>query len=332
MKKASVLQVIFYALQYFGAIALLLCAAIYLKSSGEMSAIFIGSAYIVYGISQAVRVRGKSSLSVAVVGAIVLALGIVTASFVIGGATLDKIIGSIMKCITGILILIMVVVQPMVNYSKHYAIGKSERWLVNIAYKLMPLVIIGGTALTLLQSFFKFLGYSFNFYIITIIGCTIWFVVTAYIIYLMLTHEYDDTIDKAEEAIMEYIDKSRNGFTQESSTNNNYRQISEDKVKSIVKKIAESWSQKSDVSFLLSGGGSIRFNVTFEIIGATINYTINGKLSGVRKEQLSEAYTFLGGKIDKAGYKIVEETEKELSKYNLPNSAYNINVKKGKIE
>ncbi len=78
MNKASISDIILYSIQYFGIIILLLCSVIFLNVSGEISAILTGCGYIVYSVSQAIRVRGKSSLSIAVFGLVILALGVVT--------------------------------------------------------------------------------------------------------------------------------------------------------------------------------------------------------------------------------------------------------------
>ena len=207
MNRASVSTIIFYSIQYLGTIALILCSTIFLNSSGELSAIFAGAAHILYGLAQCFRVRDKGSLvdkpslTISEFGAVVLVLGIIN-------DTIDGIIGFVMKCISGIFILIIVAVQSFISYSKHYSISKSARNLINSAYGLIFLLIIGGAALTIfLQSFINALGYSFNFYILSIVGCAIWFAVTIYTIYLMATHEYDDSVDRAEGAVFKYLFK-----------------------------------------------------------------------------------------------------------------------------
>ncbi len=214
MNRASVSTIIFYSIQYLGTIALILCSTIFLNSSGELSAIFAGAAHILYGLAQSFRVRDKGSLvdkpslTISEFGAVVLVLGIITYCVVIINDTIDGIIGFVMKCISGIFILIIVAVQSFISYSKHYSISKSARNLINSAYGLIFLLIIGGAALTIfLQSFINALGYSFNFYILSIVGCAIWFAVTIYTIYLMATHEYDDSVDRAEGAVFKYLFK-----------------------------------------------------------------------------------------------------------------------------
>lgn len=205
MNKASISDIILYSIQYFGIIILLLCSVIFLNVSGEISAILTGCGYIVYSVSQAIRVRGKSSLSIAVFGLVILALGVVTYLFVIGTPTIDTIIGFVMKCLSGISILIITAVQPLIDYSKRFDIKISLRKLVNWAYLLMPLLIIAGAALTI---FVQFLS-DFKFYVITIIGCGIWLALTVYTVYLMITHEYDDSLLETERAIFRYISRNK---------------------------------------------------------------------------------------------------------------------------
>lgn len=157
--------------------------------------------------------------------------------------------------------------------------------------------------------------------ILAVIGGILW------IVYIFIACYYfvhcDFKADCAEQSEVE----------QKSSDNYNDKEISESEVNRIVRKIADRWSYKEEISYMLSGGGRIRYNVSVEVIGGNIiNYTISGKMSGVREEQRSEAYTFFGSKMDKAAYKIIEETKNELAKHKLPYSSYDVNVNKGYIE
>lgn len=201
MNRATKSEVVLYGIQFFGTIVLLLLYSVFLSISGEISAILMGAAYILYGLSQAVRVHGKSSLSLAALGVFVLILGVVCLSFVIINDTVDAIIGFALKCFSGLVLIMMVAPQSMLNYSKRYSIGKGARKLVNLAYGLMILLIIGGAALTI---FLQFL-FEFPFYLVSIVGCALWFAATVYNVYLMLTHEYDDTILETEKALFRFL-------------------------------------------------------------------------------------------------------------------------------
>lgn len=99
-------------------------------------------------------------------------------------------------------------------------------------------------------------------------------------------------------------------------------------VERIVKKIADRWSYKTDHSLLCNG--SVRYSVSVEISGgAFIEYTLSGKASGVK--DLSQARTYFEGPMDRAAFEIKQETERELSKYSLPQLAYAVTVYKNPI-
>ena len=161
---------------------------------------------------------------------------------------------------------------------------------------------------------------------VTVIGCIVW------VVYSIIAHYYWRNCVPKDVAI-DY--ESVESTPQKQNAGGCYADepISQRDIERIVQKIADRWTGREDTSLFVSGGGSIRFNVTVEVVGGTfINYTVNGKLLGVREEQLSTAYTLLGGKIDKVAFKITEETKNELAKHKLEYSSYDIKVIKGSIE
>lgn len=102
----------------------------------------------------------------------------------------------------------------------------------------------------------------------------------------------------------------------------------------LVQKIADRWSYKSDsVLYSYEGGGSVKYSVSVEIVGGNfINYTINGRLSGVRDDKLDSALSGAKSKMNKAAYEIKQETQRELSKHTLPYDSYEINVYQGYVQ
>ena len=102
-------------------------------------------------------------------------------------------------------------------------------------------------------------------------------------------------------------------------------------VERLVQKIADRWSYKSD-NLIWGKSEKINYKVSVEISAYTIiQYTINGRLDGVCDEDVSSALKFASYKMDDAAIAIKQETERELSKYNLPQSNYMITVYKGEI-
>lgn len=323
MNKASLRTIVLYALQYFGTIALLLCFSFFVRSSGELSAIFIGAAYVYYGAVQALRVRGKASISIVIVGAVVLGLGLLTYFVVIGGETIDGIIGFLMKCVSGVLLLIIVVMQPMLNQSKRYSIKRRIRDLVYFAYALIVILMIGGTALSMfVQPILEELDYRFQFYILSIVGCAIWVAVTVYSVYLMATHEYDDTVLKAEAAIFGFVNQSRNareyGEIPESTVKKYDNPLSLTELEKITKKIADSWTGTSDILSASSGVAQVKYSVTVQISGwDTIRYRIDGKLSGIDGKNADRANMELRSKLNALANQIKERTRRELEQKEL---------------
>lgn len=173
---------------------------------------------------------------------------------------------------------------------------------------------------------------EFYFIILAVVGCLIWFFNIVLISYCDATCEIR-VVRYSDEEINETEKLSGNEPRGGNSVGGaSGKMLSSSGVERIVKKIADRWTGRSDTSLGLSGGGSIRYNVTVQIVGSTfIEYTISGRLEGVRDSDAENAFTLLGGKMDKAAYKIKEETERELSKHTLPEGSYNITVYKGQI-
>lgn len=129
----------------------------------------------------------------------------------------------------------------------------------------------------------------------------------------------------------EYDTQPQSSPAPQSADNGKGKTLYNSDVERIVKKIADRWSYKSD--YLVWGGNEkINYKVSVEISGySNIFYTVGGKLENVRDDDVSSAVNFASAKIDNASVSIRQETERELSKHNLPQSNYMITVYKGEI-
>lgn len=198
---------------------------------------------------------------------------------------------------------------------KDYKLSLRQRMLYRFLKFAYRILILFGFVLTICFAE-KFFACS------TVAGCILWVVYSFVADYYVRTCDIRDT---SNEQIVDTDSQEQlsGGYTDKT--------ISESEVDRIVQKIADRWSYRGD-TFLMLATGSIKYSVNVEVIGGNIiNYTVNGKLSGVREEDLSAALTFSESKISNVACKISEETKNELAKHNLPYSSYEVNVNKGYI-
>lgn len=155
----------------------------------------------------------------------------------------------------------------------------------------------------------------------TIIGCII------YLILKSTEHRLSASCPLKEE----YDTQPHSAPAPKNNDNGKGKMLYNSDVERLVQKIAEHWSYKSD--YLVWGKSEkINYKVSVEISAYTIiKYTINGRLDGVCDEDVSSALNFASYKMDDAAIAIRQETERELSKHNLPQSNYMITVYKGEI-
>lgn len=119
-----------------------------------------------------------------------------------------------------------------------------------------------------------------------------------------------------------------NNMQANTDNDNGERALNEREVEEIVRKIADRFSGLPH-TFSFVPGVSLTCNVTYEVVGFSyINFTVNGKLYGVREDNASSAHTYARSKLDDVAFKIKCETENELGKKKLSRS-YDITVNIG---
>lgn len=107
--------------------------------------------------------------------------------------------------------------------------------------------------------------------------------------------------------------------------------ISEHKVESLAKEIAERWTGRERYPSLIAGGGGIRYRVSVNIAADTINFTLGGKLVGVRDDNVNSARIHIESQMQKDANEIAAETQKVLGNYALLRP-YSVCVRQGNIE
>ncbi|MDE6868162.1 MAG: hypothetical protein K2J83_03355, partial [Clostridia bacterium] len=306
------------AIQWFVTIGLILSAGLCLSGSGFSALILVECAYIVFkGFEWLVFYHDKftgrlrrffSAVSAGAVAIIIAAI----AGVYITDPTAKSILNFVIKTVA--LILAFPIVVPMMPEAKSddkwllstHDLTSTQRTLFRLFSVLYRICVPVGMALTIFAK--HFIGFYFESLIIA--GCVFW--CARYVVELYCW--WNCAIVYAASSEQEYDNGSCNDTGE--------RTLNEHDVYLVVKKIADKWSYREEQISAMTQG-SVRYNVSFDVSGDRINYSVSGKLSSV--SNAGEAQTYARSKIDKAAFNIKEETGRELQKLNLPHS-YEINV------
>lgn len=333
--KPPKLSLIMEGFQHFGAIILILSSGLCLSGFGLTALILAECALIVFrGIElfffeyEGIKYNKKRFLRAVVPCAAVIIVVAVLGAF-IKNDTVSNVIGFITKAAAVVFVFPLIIPiysndryndKSIVRSHKLTTVQKVLYKLFSIFYRIF---VISGLVLTIVAKPFL----EFYFEGLVIAGCVLWCCLESLKLYCWWNCELITENSYQEQ---EYDDSEADEiFYQSGSDNNGERVLNDHDVYLKVKKIADRWSYREEHISCLTEG-LIRYNVSFEVTGFDrINYTINGKLSLV--SDISNAITLVKSQMDKAGFKIKEETKRELEDCNLPHS-YEINVDIGYIE
>ena len=339
--KPPIKSLVFYGIQYFGKLIFILAAALCLYSFGLKSMVLVECAYIIYWSveyfffwpASKIRTKLKNIFSYTSPGLVIIIIVTIVGIYIDDPTTKD-LIDLVMRIVAGIFAIPLII--PIFSYERcrrsmisGLQVPSKLRITYNVIVILYHILVPLGIALTI---FSVLVPVGFYIQIISIIGCILWACQISLTLYCWWNCDIIPEQERASDGKTE--DNESGDFDKANSkADNGERGLSEIDVKHVVKKIADRWCYKEEPTSLLSEGvGTINYHATVEIIGwDMIKYTLSGKLRGVREGKESDAYSYASMKLDKAAYKIQEETRRALENEKLPCS-YEVSVEMGGIE
>lgn len=301
------------------ALILAVCAHIYYRTLDNFFFSFTGTGV---KATEGIKNRIKEIIS-SVVAWIVIFIICLALNYLLESEKAKEVLSVVVKAVTAICIFPLVV--PVLpndklndkSYSYGWAFSKSQSVSMKLFTVFSRLFIVVGFILTIVLKNY----YNFYFEAIIIVGCVLLMARYVLICYCRVNCTY----------VYESDGQSEELYREEASTDGSGKVLNEHEVKKIVEKIANRWTGRGDTFFMVAGV-SIKYSVTGEVTGGSfINFTVSGRLSGVRDNNRSEALTYARSKLDGVAQKIKMDALSELGKKNLPYS-YDISVNIGYIQ
>lgn len=298
MRKPPIRSLIFFGIESYGAILLVFCSALCLNTQCFAAIIMAECAFILYRGIQTFIYRDKveegnfhiKMFLIQIGPGVLTIIAVGLLNKYLKGEELKTALDYFTKTVAAIIILILLSSKNLDWHIQSFVYDRKNSTKLNSLFKftkLFRLFLILGLFLTI------FLKPHVNFYfeIFSIIGCALLLCRNIIMYYGWCNCEViqtggDDPYDDG------YYDEDSGGTSSE-------RPLNEREVFEKVKKIADRWSLKED-TFSMLPSGSIHYEVSVEIIGTdSINYTLNGRFSGISDDKLSQAHTYSKSKINK---------------------------------
>lgn len=325
-------------IRYLVTILLFLASAVSLFPSPITALILAECAHIIYrGLYYILFVGAKTSLKIkgfisSVIPGAIAILVVGFAGIIFESDSAKNIIIIITKIVTGVW-LVPLVIPILKGYmfddkfdDTDVISSRNLSSKLKLLYRLLTIFsrifVILGLALTIFAKPY----YNLYYEGVTIAGCILWIGRQVLICYCWVNCDIvRDSDGQSGEVYREDVETRQAGGSGSNKTLNDHE------VKKIVEKIANRWTGRGDTFFMVEGV-SIKYSVTSEVSGGSfINFTVNGRLSGVRDGNRGEALTYGRSKLDDVAQKIKMDAVSELEKENLPHP-YDINVSIGYIE
>lgn len=325
-------SLLWHAIQHLGAMAFILGACLQATEDSLKALVLVECSIIVYRFFDWLvyfhDVTFKNNIRLflgAVAPGAIACIIVAIIGIYIEEATIKDILELVTKILVGIFAIPMII--PFLpddrwndNFILRYRkLSSLQRILFKLSMYLYRVLVVAGLLLTL---FAKPYCNDFYFESITIAGCAFW---TFHVLIYLYCWRNCEIISEDTSGEPHSTPAPKN------NDNGKGKMLYNSDVERLVQKIADRWSYKSD-NLIWGKSEKINYKVSVEISAYTIiQYTINGRLDGVCDEDVSSALNFASYKMDDAAIAIRQETERELSKHNLPQSNYMITVYKGEI-
>ena len=344
-------QIIKYGIDHFAMILLVLCSGICLSVSTLTALILVECAHIIHkGMSYLwfmISIYTKKERIRHVIGGVLPGAIAILIFALLGKGLKDTDSKDVVNVITSIVTfaMILALIMPkskemkvhnnlLKDHVMEYAHPTAkEKKSFKFLRGLSRIMLIIGYLIAIVMTLMKE-KYTVAI-ILTSVGCVFWAGYVAIGLRCWVrgttdTGENSNVVDSGNDADAVGSYDEAEIENQNSDSSEQSSALNEREVKRIVEKIASRWSYREDTSSFVVNG-RIRYSVSVEIpYEGMISYTINGKIS-CHDDEVSSAFTHLGGKMDKAAFKIKEETRIELEKHNFAGS-YEIQVNRGSIE
>ncbi|MBD5632534.1 MAG: hypothetical protein HDP34_04825 [Clostridia bacterium] len=284
-------------------------SAFYIAESGIYTMIIIGGTAFIAGIfsfgihdEESGKRYGPYML---LYGAILVLAGVLCLSFNKSFWIL-KYVGAVAVALTGYF--------QWIKLGKIFSPKKLLRKIETLAIFVFPIIIMAGVILSVFTQKLL-LGKT-----LIIIGAVIWTIHNLYALILMDSDGNPDLSRFSPDAREAAHNFDRNKI------------LDEDDVMNIVHLIAKRFERKRDS---LPNSAAVTFYVFEEVNGSHISYKICGTLHDtliMPNDKKIELEVALQRKVQQMQQGIIKMTQRELSKYNLPYSSYNIEVEIGNFE